>query len=200
MKNMNKYYYYLIPVFLIIIIFLFFNRKEKIIRYANKWVGDVEEIPGNMGFTDKEFQSLMHEFGDFRKGDPWCMSFVKMIWTKKTKGKYQDLLDRLMTPSTQGTYANFKNDTSNKFEVSKKPKRGSIVIWQQYVNGSPKYRGHAGIVTRVGFDSFNTIEGNTDDTGGREGYTVAKKKRKYNWNTNNGLRIKGFITLKNFRF
>ncbi len=201
-KDISSKYFYLIIISssLMILFLILLNRKEKIIRYANKWVGNVEEISGNMGFTDKEFESLMHEYGDFRKGDPWCMSFVKMIWTKKTKGKYQELLDRLMTPSTQGTFANFEKDKSNKFYVSKKPKRGSIVIWQKFVNGSPTYQGHAGIVTRVGLNSFSTIEGNTDDTGTREGYTVSKKKRDYNWNVNNGLRLKGFINLKNFKF
>ena len=178
---------------------MFFKRSNKVLRFANTWAEDVQEVGNNLGFTDAEFQDLMQQYGDFRSGEPWCMSFVKMVWTYKTKRKLQADLDRLMTPSTQGTYENFQKDTSGKFIVSKKPKRGSIVIWQQYVNGTPQYKGHAGIVTRVGKKHFYTIEGNTNSDGSREGYTVSKKKREYKWNVTNGLRLRGFITIKNLK-
>ena len=40
---------------------------------------------------------------------------------------------------------------------------------------------------------IKTIEGNTNARGGREGYTVAEKKRKIDFKKNHGLRMLGFI-------
>lgn len=174
---------------------LYFRRQQRIVRYAKKFIGE-EEFSGNMGFKDPEFNELMRQDGDFRDTQAWCMSFVKMIWINKFGNKYKDQLDVLITPSTQTSWANFVKDKSGDFEVSEIPKKGSIVIWQTYVNGVSKWTGHAGIVQRANIENFETIEGNTTDEGNREGYIVAEKTRKYNWDTMNGLRLKGFISIK----
>jgi hypothetical protein len=109
--------------------------------------------------------------------------------------KWQAQLDELMTPSTQTTWQNFENDTSGKFKLSDKPSKGAIVIWQLYTNGVPEWKGHAGIVQNYDDNNFYTIEGNTNSQGGREGIEVAQKTRDYNFDVNNGLRLKGFISL-----
>jgi hypothetical protein len=44
--------------------------------------------------------------------------------------------------------------------------------------------------------SIKTIEGNTNDKGGREGYTVASKNRLIDFTNDNGLRMLGFIKPK----
>jgi len=174
---------------------LYFRRQSRIVRYAKKFIGE-EEFSGNEGFKDKEFDQLMRDYGDFRNSQAWCMSFAKMIWIKKFGKKYQSALDSIITPSTQTSWQNFVNDKSGDFKVSKTPKKGSIVIWQNYVNGKPQWTGHAGIVQRADINEFETIEGNTNnDEGSREGYEVAERTRKYNWNTTNGLRLKGFISI-----
>jgi len=175
---------------------LYFRREQRIVRYAKKFIGE-EEFSGNKGFQDEEFNQLMRDYGDFRDGQAWCMSFAKLIWIKKFGKKYEDDLNLIITPSTQTSWANFEKDTSGNFEISKKPSSGAIVIWQNYVNGVGNWTGHAGIVQRSNSESFETIEGNTnDDDGSREGYEVAERTRKYNWNTTNGLRLKGFIAVK----
>ena len=46
--------------------------------------------------------------------------------------------------------------------------------------------GHTGFVERIDGTSIHTIEGNTNDTGSREGYEVCRRIRKINT-------IKGFI-------
>jgi hypothetical protein len=175
---------------------LYFRRKNRIVRFAEKFVGE-QEVAGNMGFYDKEFQDMISKYGNFNPGQQWCMSFAKMVWLQKFGTKYREQLDQLMTPSTQQTWDNFENDGSGKFKTSDKPSKGAIVIWQQFVNGSPEFKGHAGIVQNYNDTSFDTVEGNTNsnpDGSFNEGI-VSEKTHTYNWDVNNGLRLKGFISL-----
>ena len=72
----------------------------------------------------------------------------------------------------------------------------NIVIWQTYKKGKAQGTGHAAIVMEVGEDTIKTIEGNTNDKGGREGYIVASKSRSINFTNDNGLRMLGFIKPK----
>ena len=169
------------------------NKRLKAVKYAQTFL-DEKEKSGNLGFQDPKFEALMKNVG-WQKGQAWCNYFTKVIWVNQFK-KDKDLIAKLMNGSTQGTYKNFVNDTSGKFEVSKTAKPGDIVIWQKFVSGKASSFGHAGIVLKPGKDEFETIEGNTNKAGGREGDTVAKKTRKYNFNKTSGLRLKGFIHYK----
>ena len=175
--------------------FAYYFRKRRTLRYARKWVGE-KEISGNMGFENEKFEKLMREYGDFRDTQAWCMSFAKMVWMQKMGNKYDQLLNKLITPSTQTTWVNFEKDDSGLFELNKEAKPGDIVIWQKYKNGTSTWQGHAGIVKKAGKNNFESIEGNTNAQGGREGIEVAIKERKYNFDTTNGLRLKGFIHQK----
>ena len=47
----------------------------------------------------------------------------------------------------------------------------------------------------VGDAWIKTIEGNTNDQGGREGIEVARKRRMYAWTNGPGLNLIGFIYL-----
>ena len=170
---------------------LYFRRKQRIVRFAKKFIGE-EEIAGNMGFLNDEFEKMIHEYGDFNRGQQWCMSFAKMVWLRKFGLKYRDELDKLMTPSTQQTWANFEKDDSGHFKTSDKPSKGAIVIWQHFDAGVGTFTGHAGIVQDFNNENFETIEGNTNTNS--EGI-VAQKTRNYNWNLNDGLRLKGFISI-----
>ena len=115
---------------------------------------------------------------------------------KKVGRRHEELVDRLITPSTQATFDNFAKDGSGLFEITKAPKKGDLVIWQKYQNGMPTYQGHIGIVEKTNKDTFATIEGNTNDSGGREGIEVGQMERKYDWTNTNGLRLRGFIHIK----
>lgn len=173
-------------------IILYLRRKSRIVRYARKFVGQ-EELAGNMGFVNAEFEKMLNQYGDFNRGQQWCMSFAKAIWLQKFGKRYQDQLDEIMTPSTQTTWQNFENDKSGNFKTSTKPSKGAIVIWQQYENGSPQWKGHAGIVQDFSTDEFETIEGNTSAIDGID--RVDEKIHTYKWDVNNGLRLKGFISI-----
>lgn len=174
----------------------YYMYKNRTTRFAKKWIGE-REISGNMGFESEEFDQLMRKYGDFRDKQAWCASFVKMVWMKKLGRKYDDLLDELITPSTQTTWSNFVNDNSGLFIVDNVARKNAIVVWQKYKDSKPTWQGHTGLVTKVNDknNTFKAIEGNTSESGGREGIEVAEKERSYNFGTTNGLRLKGFISL-----
>lgn len=173
---------------------------QKIIRKtALRYVGQ-EEIRGNKGFKDQEFEEKMKTIG-FKAGYAWCSLFAELVW-REAYQQYNSFvvpeLDKLFSAGAVKTYNNFKK--SEHFNVSKLPEVGAICIWQNYRDGKAHWTGHAGIVTsvdyyldkRTGF--FNCVEGNTNDIGGREGYITALKGRSLGAPERpNQLRIKGFI-------
>jgi hypothetical protein len=163
-----------------------------IVETAKSYIGQ-EEILGNLGFKNSDFENKMKSVG-WQKTQAWCSYFTELIW-KQAYGKInkQDIikeLNLLFDGSAVKTYNNFKN----KFIVSKEPIDGSIVIWQHYSNSEPGWTGHAGIVVDILDNSIKTIEGNTNNDGSREGYMVCEKIRPLNFNpVKNGLVLRGFI-------
>ncbi len=165
--------------------------RRKIVKFSESLVGQTE-IAGNAGFTNEEFQNLMREVG-WQPGDAWCVFFVKCIWYNMAPDFLKDKIQRKVTGSTFTTWENLKNDPS--FQVVDVPKPGDMVIWQDYSGGEPTSGGHAGIVKYLGIGNFTTVEGNTNTTGGSEGYEVAEKTRSFDYDKNNGLRLIGFLRI-----
>lgn len=177
------------------------NINELIVYTARKYIG-LQEIKGNLGFKDERFEQLMKEVG-WQKGQAWCAYFTELVWksaysnytNKQFVINYNKLLDKLFSAGAVKTYNNFKN--SDMFEVNKTPEPGCVVIWQYYKDSKPHWSGHAGIVIKVysdDSDKFETIEGNTNSQGGREGIEVAKKIRTLDFEPKQrGLVLKGFI-------
>jgi hypothetical protein len=167
--------------------------KETIVKTANSFIGQ-EEITGNQGFKDNQFEELMEAVG-WDEGQAWCAYFVELVW--KLSYVQQPLivkeLDMIMSGSVLSTWTAFKKSS---WVTDQIPEPGAIAIWQSYKNGKGTWRGHTGIVSDLiegGFKGFHTIEGNTNDKGGREGYIVAKKKRRANFSATSGLVLKGFV-------
>jgi hypothetical protein len=108
---------------------------------------------------------------------------------------------KIASGNSQSFYWNIARNTSGYFFITDSARDGAICIWQRYKDGKGQWSGHAGIVIekihRRGAEDakFITIEGNTNDAGGSEGYIVARKVRKYNTTAVNGLRVKGFVNL-----
>lgn len=170
--------------------------EKVIIDIAKSYIG-IKEIPGNMGWEDKKFQSLMESVG-WSHTQAWCSYFVELVWKQAYKdNKALTLkLDTLFNAGALKTYDNFFNDKT--FRVDKHCTPGSMVIWQYYVNGKPTWKGHAGIViSEISEHQFKTIEGNTNASGGREGIEVAEKIRLLNFEARTGLVLRGFIHAKN---
>jgi hypothetical protein len=163
---------------------------EKIVQVACTYVGQ-EEISGNKGFKNPSFQKKIQDCG-WGIGQSWCAYFSELVW-KESFGKSHPLyntLDRLFSPSAVSTYSNFKGHLKL-FQAGSKPKIGSLVAWR-LGNG---WQGHIGIVEKIiDKNTFNTIEGNTNSSGGREGIQVARKIRSLGMPyKSKGLNLIGFI-------
>lgn len=142
---------------------------EQIVETAKKYIGKTEK-PNNSGFTDATFEKRMADTG-WLKGNSWCAYFCELVWKEAYKGNpFLTEINKLFSGSATATYKNF--DVA-KWPVGKTPKPGALAVWR-HGNG---WQGHIGIVIENNGDTFKTIEGNTNDKGGREGYIVAVKKR-----------------------
>lgn len=101
----------------------------------------------------------------------WCAAFL--YWC------FDHAAGQLGQPNpvfkTGGVLSNWNNSKAHQINlvVLSQPEPGDIFI-MDLGNGL----GHTGIVESVNKDgSMNTIEGNTNDTGGREGFEVARRVR-----------------------
>lgn len=161
-----------------------------VVEIATKYIGQTEK-PGNMGFNDDHFEAKMKAVG-FVKTHAWCAYFAELCFKEAFPEKFQEL-DRLFSAGTIQTFRNFKDAA---YLIGNVPHAGNLVIWQNMKEGKPLTTGHAGIVAEaIDQDDFWSIEGNTNDAGGREGYIVAKRMRKVIPNVQNGLKILGFIQI-----
>lgn len=97
----------------------------------------------------------------------WCMAFVYWCFTETCKfNECKNLLIKTASVLKQWE----KIPAKYKF---KSPLPGDIFIMD-----FGKGVGHTGIVESVSVDKINTIEGNTNDTGEREGYEVCRRNRR----------------------
>lgn len=167
--------------------------EDRIIEIARSFIG-LHEIPQNMGWDDKRFESLMEDCG-WQKGQAYCAYFCELVW-KIAFGELQPELlpdlDRLFSSGAVKTFNNFKEACL--FDVNKNPGRGAIVIWQRWKDNLPHWTGHAGIVTTIkNQNEIGTIEANTNVFGHREGDSIEERARLLNMDARNGLVMKGFI-------
>ena len=174
------------------IVFLSYHRSRQIAKVAKAFIGQ-QEKSGNAGFKNPEMERLMREVG-FRSGDAWCVYFVKLMWFTVVPEWLKPKIKTAISGNSQETWAKVSNDPA--FVVSHIPRIGDIAIWQNYKNGVGQLSGHAGIVTKVHINDFETVEGNTSTiTGTSEGIEVAEKTRTYSFDVWHGLRLKGFVRL-----
>lgn len=156
---------------------------------AIKYLGQTEKT-GNMGFNDPAFEKKMEAVG-FSKGQAWCAYFAELVFKEAYSERLQEL-DKLFSASAVQTYRNFRDAS---YPISNVPQPGMLAIWQMQKDGKPHWSGHAGIVVSVNsVNDFESIEGNTNDHGGREGYIVARKSRTTK-KVKNGLQVLGFIKI-----
>jgi len=167
--------------------------QDYIIKEARKYM-NFEETPNNSGFKNKKFESMMRKMG-WKKYQSWCAYFTELIWRRAYANaniKVDDELKRLFSASAVQTYKNFK---SADYQISMKPWYGALVVWQKHKDGKQDWRGHIGIVTKFNGDLFNSIEGNTNDGGSRNGYKVHEHVHQISLESerNYGLRLIGFV-------
>ncbi len=159
--------------------------KNPVREKALSFVGE-EEVRGNLGFKDEDFEKRMKEVG-WEKGQAWCAYFIELI---AVLSGFKDT--NLFSGSAVQTWNNF---SSSSYKTSQHPKIGSLVIWQNYKYRTAQWSGHAGVVVSVDKKrtEFVTVEGNTNSNGEREGYEVSLRIRDLNFDMKNGLNLKGFI-------
>lgn len=162
---------------------------QKIVETARSYIGQMEKS-GNRGWIDPAFEAKMKAVG-WKMGDSWCCYFTELVAIEAFYGDADKVkaFNRLFQPSCTATYANFAG--SSLFKVSKVPKLGSLIVWRL----GQGWKGHIGVVEEVKEGWLTTIEGNTNDAGGREGIEVARKRRRYAWTNGTGLNLVGFIHL-----
>lgn len=121
----------------------------------------VEEVPRGSNWGPQVSEYLKSVGINFEAS--WCMAFVYWCVIKSTT------TNRLI--KTGGVLNQWnKVNASLKKET---PLAGDIFIMD-----FGKGLGHTGFVESVEGELIHTIEGNTNDTGSREGYEVCRRKRK----------------------
>lgn len=173
-----------------------FNINDIIVKTALKYVGQ-EEIKGNQGFKDPEFERKMEVVG-FDAGEAWCDLFAELVWKEAYQqydANYYGLLDLLFTQVAVSTFSKFKKHS--KFETGVEPSIGAMAVWQRYKEGKGTWMGHISpAVVDINMDRtvMQTVEGNTNKEGAREGTHVLIKDRPIDFTVKeNGLVLIGFI-------
>lgn len=171
--------------------------QNKIVETALKYVG-MQEIRGNMGWTNEAFEEKMVATG-WGETQAWCAYFTELVWSEvyDPVGLAKDL-DKLFSGSARRTLAKFAE--AEGWSTGQTPLPGSVAIWKMVKNGKDQWQGHAGIVIEVHADHIITVEGNTNAGGSREGDVVAKKTRKLTFKGTNGLVLEGFVYPKGINF
>ena len=178
------------------------NLMQAAVKTARQYVGQ-KEIKGNNGFENPVFDRYMRMVG-FENGWAWCALFAELCWLQEpyeNKAFLMPIITDCFSANAVKSYENFAVDKSGFFKTSLTPSMGALVVWASMTNGQPNKsgiwtRGHAGIVSNVYPDRFKSIEGNTNSQGGREGIEVAEKTRYVNYLDQNGLVVKGFVSLR----
>ncbi len=104
----------------------------------------------------------------------WCMAFV--YWSFDEAAKVLGIKNTAI--KTGGVLAAWNKAVANRSNI---PQIGSVFIMD-----SGEGHGHTGIVESFDEEYIHTIEGNTNDTGSREGFEVCRRSRKRNT-------IKGYL-------
>lgn len=155
-----------------------------------KYIGE-KEGKGNAFDESTELGRRLTEAGHI-DGEAWCALLMEVIH----KEAYPERLLELDALFSKGAVATFKILQDQEFPVLTYPKVDAMAFWQKFVDGKAGWQGHTGLVTKVNADdSFESVEGNTNEAGSREGTTVMVKPHRMNWDTMTGLRLLGFIKI-----
>lgn len=147
---------------------------DKAVSIAISQIGEEEKPRGsNWGHPVQDYLALV----GINFPASWCMAF--MYWCFDGAAKQLGAQNPLL--KTGGVLHQW-NDIDKVFKAAT-PQEGSIFI-MDFGGGL----GHTGIVENVKDGWLHTIEGNTNDTGSREGYEVCRKIR-------NQLKCLGFINI-----
>jgi CHAP domain-containing protein len=143
-----------------------------VIEEAGRYMG-VEEVP-KLSNRGVQIDYWLTEC-KIPVGNPWCAAFVTCVIRQAIgraspvylNGSVQRIVEWAQTLKSLGVWQD-------------KPERGDLFVL--YFKNLGRF-GHIGLVTNVVGNEYETIEGNSNSVGSREGYGVVKNKRKINENT-----------------
>jgi hypothetical protein len=170
---------------------------------AIKYV-DEKELPNNVFTVDTPFGKKLKEAGHV-DGQPWCALFGELCAKEAIPTKFEEF-NKLFSASAVQTFRNFENIG---YEILSMPEKDSIVVWQKYREGkpiafniddkneNPLGPGHLGIVCKTRGFYFESVEGNTNAKGSREGTIVGVNQHNSQIESHRvtGLKLLGFIKL-----
>jgi hypothetical protein len=123
----------------------------------------IQEVPtGSNG--GRAVERILRRTGN-RKGEPWCASYVADVG-------YQLFGHDWPLPNTASCDRLLESARRNGVLVEK-PVAGAVFLLMK----TPRDAIHTGFVTEVLDDGWRTIEGNTNDDGGRDGWGVLRRTR-----------------------
>lgn len=123
---------------------------------------------------------------DGNDGDEWlwCMGFVQTVLDQACSShnmRFTDIVKRSFSCDTVAAYAKAKGNFVKYTAVRANPnaaEKGDIFLLQSSSNNLDWI--HTGIISNVFSNGvFETIEGNTNDGGSRNGYAVVKRTRNF---------------------
>ena len=166
------------------------NRAEKIITVAKSYVG-IKEKTGNKGFWNAAFEKLMIVVGWY-VGAAWCAFFTKNAYLQAYSDNkaFVAVIKNCFTGGAVDTFNRVK--ANGTFATGTIPKNGAIVVFRM----GDTSRGHHGIIVNSAYatNTMQTVEGNTNSAGSREGDTVAIKLRTITRDFKaDGLNVVGYI-------
>lgn len=160
-------------------------------EFVKQFVGQ-KELPGNKFSSETVIGKLLHAAGQ-QDGQAYCAYTAEAMFKECYPDKFE-VLDKLFDASAVKTFNNFQKAA---YPVGKMPQVDCLVVWQKYVDGKPDWKGHAGIVTSVQGQKFESFEGNTGSTDPREGdgFYIKTHNAEHGCSVTNGLRLLGFIQI-----
>lgn len=166
---------------------------NKVVETAKKYLNS-RELTGNRFIDDPKVQKDLGELiikAGQKPGEAWCSYFAEAMFCEAYPEKEKQLR-KVFNPGAVATYNAF---VASGIKGKATPVVGDLVIFQHYENGKPQWQGHAAIVSEVFPNgTFKTVEGNTNEAGGREGIGVFEKTRSGKKVTT-GLNLLGFLTI-----
>lgn len=148
---------------------------NELVAIARNEIGTEEDAKHqNEGSCIQKYQASTSLAG---QGWPWCAAFVDWCVQKYAAEGGFDIVQVPRTPSAFGliTWGNDNHYTVFAPPIQAegtKPRPGDVVVYEF---------SHTGIVSREGDTAYDfyAIEGNTNPSGGRDGYEVAERGRPY---------------------
>jgi peptidoglycan hydrolase-like protein with peptidoglycan-binding domain len=137
----------------------------------------IEKGEGNCGPLVRLYMN-----GEEGEEQPWCAGFVSFVVGQAAVAlgipmpiKRQVGVDQLVADAKKDRRLVRETDLPNAMAVRSKLRAGALFA----VRDTPKAYAHTGIVSGVGDESFETIEGNTNQMGSSNGFEVCARSRPY---------------------